>query len=182
MGEYAAGAATRGAGAEGETLMGDMLVKLYELPDPAPQVRALRDAGVVVRAAMPYEKLPVVTWVRAQFGAAWAGECDVAFARHPVSCFIAVDQGVLAGFACHDCTCRNFFGPMGVQAAARGRGIGSALLQCCLHAMAARGYAYAIIGGVGDGDIYRKVVGAVDIEGSTPGIYRDRLARDPSCG
>ena len=160
--------------------MGDMLVKLYDLPDPAPQVRALRDAGMVVRAAMPYEKAPVVTWVREQFGDTWAGECEVAFAHHPVSCFIAVDHGRLAGFACHDSTCRNYFGPMGVHASARGRGIGSALLQCCLQAMAARGYAYAIIGGVDNGAIYRKVAGAVAIEGSTPGIYRDRLARDPS--
>ena len=160
--------------------MGDMLVKLYDLPDLAPRLRALREAGVVVRAAMAYEKLPVVAWVRAQFGDAWAGECDVAFARHPVSCFIAIDAGRLAGFACHDCTCPNFFGPMGVQAAARGRGIGGVLLGSCLQAMAARGYAYAIIGGAGNGEIYRKVAGAVDIEGSAPGIYRDRLARDAS--
>ena len=162
--------------------MGDMLVKLYDLPDLAPRLRALREAGVVVRAAMAYEKLPVVAWVRAQFGDAWAGECDVAFARHPVSCFIAIDAGRLAGFACHDCTCPNFFGPMGVQAAARGRGIGGVLLGSCLQAMAARGYAYAIIGGACSGDIYRKVAGAVDIEGSTPGIYRDRLMRDPASG
>ena len=160
--------------------MGDMLVKLYDLPDPAPRLRALRDAGVIVRAAMPYEKMPVVTWVRAQFGDAWGGECEVAFAHHPVSCFIAVDDGRLAGFACHDSTCRNFFGPMGVDVAARGRGIGSALLQSCLHAMAARGYAYAIIGSAGSGDIYRKAAGAVDIAGSSPGIYRDRLARGPA--
>ena len=160
--------------------MGDMLVKLYDLPDPAAQVRALRDAGVVVRAAMPYEKVPVVTWVRDQFGAPWAGECEAAFAHQPVSCFIAVDHGRLAAFACHECTCRNYFGPMGVDARVRGRGIGSVLLRCCLQAMAARGYAYAIIGGVDDGAIYRKVAGAVDIAGSTPGIYRDRLARDAS--
>lgn len=162
--------------------MGDMLVKLYDLPDVAPRLRALREAGVVVRAAMPYEKEQVVTWVRAQFGAAWAGECDVAFAQHPVACFIAVERERLAGFACHDSTCRNFFGPMGVHPTARGRGIGSVLLQCCLRAMAARGYAYAIIGGAGNGELYRKVAGAVDIEGSTPGIYRDRLAHDPAPG
>ncbi len=162
--------------------MGDMLVKLYDLPDGAPRLRALRDAGVVVRAAMPYEKQDVVTWVRGRFGDAWAGECEAAFARQPVACFVAAEDGRLRGFACHDCTCPNFFGPMGVAAEARGRGIGSALLLCCLHAMAARGYAYAIIGGAGNGDIYRKAVGAVDIAGSTPGVYRDRLARDAAAG
>lgn len=164
-------------GALAAITMGDMLVKLYDLPDVVPRVRALREAGVVVRVAMPYEKPDVVGWVRGQFGGAWAGECDAAFARQPVACFIAAEQGRLEGFACHDCTCPNFFGPMGVDATARGRGIGSALLLCCLHAMAARGYAYAIIGGAGDGGIYRKLAGAVDIAGSTPGVYRDRLAR-----
>jgi GNAT superfamily N-acetyltransferase len=160
--------------------MGDMLVKLYDLPDVAPRLSALRDAGVIVRVAMPYEKTQVVRWVRERFGDAWGDECEVAFSRQPVSCYIALDHGRLAGFACHDSTCRNFFGPMGVHATARGRGIGSALLQSCLHAIAAGGYAYAIIGGAGDGAIYRKAAGAVDIEGSTPGIYRDRLASDPA--
>jgi len=169
-------------GAKAGVPMGDMLVKLYDLPDVAPRVRALGDAGVIVRIAMAYEKAPVVTWVREQFGDAWGDECEVAFARQPVSCYVAVDHGRLAGFACHDSTCRNFFGPMGVHASARGRGIGSVLLQCCLHAMAAAGYAYAIIGGAGNGAIYRKVAGAIDIEGSTPGIYRDRLAPDPAPG
>jgi hypothetical protein len=160
--------------------MADLLVKLYELPDVGPRLRALGDWGVVVRAAMPYEKTQVVTWVRERFGDNWADESEVAFSRLPVGCYIAVADGRLAGFACHDCTCPNFFGPMGVDAAARGRGMGSALLLCCLHAMAADGYAYAIIGGVGgagDGAIYRQVAGAVDIAGSTPGVYRARLAR-----
>ncbi len=156
--------------------MADMLVKLYDLPSAERYAAPLREAGVVVRRAAAYEKHAVLDWVRAEFGAGWAGECDVAFAREPISCFVAVDAGRLAGFACHDATRPNFFGPMGVAAAARGRGIGSALLLACLQEMAGRGYAYAIIGGAGNGDIYRKVAGAVAIEGSTPGIYRDRLA------
>jgi GNAT superfamily N-acetyltransferase len=156
--------------------MGDMLVKLYELPDAQPRLAALRSAGIVVRLAMPYEKAQIVSWVRRRFGDGWAGECDVAFGNRPRSCFIAVADGAISGFACYDATCRNFFGPMGVGEDMRGRGVGSALLLCCLHAMAAAGYAYAIIGGVGNGDIYRKLVGAVDIAGSSPGVYRDRLA------
>jgi hypothetical protein len=45
----------------------------------------------------------------------------------------------------------------------------------CLQAMRAEGYAYAIIGGVGPAEFYAKTVGAVEIEGSTPGIYRGQL-------
>ena len=156
--------------------MADMLVKLYDLPDAAPRIAALRAEGIVIRLAMPYEKSALITWVRARFGDGWAGECDVTFGNRPRSCFVAVHHGALAGFACYDATCRNFFGPMGVAEEGRGRGVGSALLLACLHAMAAAGYAYAIIGGVGNGDIYRKVAGAVEIADSTPGIYRDRLS------
>jgi GNAT superfamily N-acetyltransferase len=156
--------------------MPDLLVKLYELPDVAGPRARLADDGIVVRRAMAYEKRRVVGWVESVFGPNWADECDVAFANQPRSCFIATAGGAIQGFACHDSTCRNFFGPMGVADAARGRGIGGVLLLECLHAMAAQGYAYAIIGGVGDDGIYRKVAGASVIEGSSPGVYRDRLA------
>jgi GNAT superfamily N-acetyltransferase len=155
--------------------MPDLLVKLYDLPDGERPASELALRGIVIRRAMPYEKTRVLAWVRERFGDGWADECDVAFANRPCSCFVAVEGGALAGFACHDSTCRNFFGPMGVAVEARGRGIGAGLLLACLHAMASAGYAYAIIGGVGNGDIYRKVAGAVEIEGSSPGIYRDRL-------
>jgi ribosomal protein S18 acetylase RimI-like enzyme len=64
---------------------------------------------------------------------------------------------------------------VGVDSAARGSGIGTTLLLACLHAMAAAGYAYAIIGAAHDVAFYRKAVGAVEIAGSSPGIYRDRL-------
>jgi predicted N-acetyltransferase YhbS len=49
--------------------------------------------------------------------------------------------------------------------------VGRALLLACLHAMRERGYAYAVIGGVGPAEYYRRAVGATAIEGSTPGIY-----------
>jgi len=114
-------------------------------------------------------------WVRQTFGAAWASECEVAFSNHPVSCFIAVEDSKIIGFACYDATCKDFFGPEGVSEAARGRGIGKTLLLSCLHAMIAQGYAYAIIGGAGPVDFYAKTTGAVIIEGSVPGIYRGML-------
>ena len=103
-----------------------------------------------------------------------------AFSNHPISCFLATEEGEIIGFACYDCTCKNFFGPTGVVEEKRSRGIGKALLLCCLHAMAANGYGYAIIGGVGPADFYAKAVGAVEIKGSSPGVYRDRLKKTES--
>ena len=60
----------------------------------------------------------------------------------------------------------------------RGRGIGKALLLAALNAMRESGYAYAIIGGVGPAEFYEKAVGAVLIEGSSPGIYRGLLREE----
>ena len=154
--------------------MADLLVKLYELP-PEPGDDDLASSGVRVRPAMAYEKHAVAEWVRSHFGAAWASECEVAFANRPISCHIATCGGEIGGFACYDSTCRGFFGPVGVDDGRRGHGIGRALLLSCLRAMSATGYAYAIIGGVESPEFYTKAVGAIEIPGSVPGIYRDRL-------
>jgi len=155
--------------------MPDLLVRLYDLPGAAPELNRLAERGIVIRRAMAYEKHPVVKWVKYRFGTGWADECDVAFSRVPVSCFIATKSGNIAGFACHDVTCLNFFGPTGVDEENRGTGIGRALLLSCLHAMAAQGYAYAVIGGTGSDEFFVKTAGAEPIAGSTPGIYHDRL-------
>jgi predicted N-acetyltransferase YhbS len=62
-----------------------------------------------------------------------------------------------------------------VDEKARGTGLGKALLLAALRAMAADGYAYAVIGGAGPVDFYVKTVGAIPIEGSEPGLYRGML-------
>lgn len=152
--------------------MGDMLVKLYALPDPAPSFARIRAAGFHLRRPIAPERRAVVRWVETHFGARWAGETETAFAATPTQCHIAVDpHGHLAGFACHDVTFRGFFGPAGVPEPWRGQGLGTALLLQALHTMAAEGHAYAIIGGSGHDPFYTKAVGAVPIPGSTPGAY-----------
>lgn len=158
--------------------MPDMLVKLYTLPGLEDMLTEQQRTGVTIRRALVLEKHFVVDWVHEKFSPGWGNECEIAFSRQPVSCFIAVEQGQILGFACHDTTYRNFFGPTGVSEQARGRGIGKALLLVCLHAMKAQGYAYAIIGWVGPAEFYTKAVGAVEIEGSSPGIYAGILKRD----
>jgi GNAT superfamily N-acetyltransferase len=153
----------------------DMLVKLYALPDSRPAYDRLLEAGIVMRRALAPEKHKVIGWVRQNFSEAWASEADVAFSRQPVSCFIAVREKNIVGFACHDATCLNFFGPTGVDPKAHQSGIGKALLFACLEDMRQQGFGYAIIGGVGPAEFYSKAVGAVAIDGSEPGIYRGLL-------
>ena len=150
--------------------MQDMLVRLYALPALDPALDALAQRGITIRRAIAPQKPAVVGWVRERFQTS-AAEVETAFAQVPATCFVALRDSALVGFACYDVTARNFFGPEGVDAAARGQGIGRALLLSALHAQRALGYAYSIIGGVGPAEFYAKAAGAVPIEGSTPGIY-----------
>jgi len=159
--------------------MHDMLVRLYALPDLDEAMAACAARGVAIRRALAPERPAVVDWVRAHFASS-AAEVETAFAQVPARCFIAVRDSIMLGFACYDVTCPNYFGPEGVAAGERGRGIGRALLLAALHAQRAQGYAYAIIGGVGPAEFYAKTVGAVAIAGSTPGIYAGVLPQGTS--
>lgn len=152
----------------------DMLVKLYDLPDERAMTARLTQQGIVVRRAMVHEKHKVVAWVSGQFGASasgWADECEVAFARSPVTCLIAVRQQRIVGFACYEVAARGMFGPIGVKDDCRVRGIGSVLLISALRNMHQFGYAYAVIGHVGAPEFFAKTVAAKEIAGSTPGMY-----------
>ena len=153
-----------------------MLVRLYAIPSVEEALAACSARGVSIRGAIAPERPAVVEWVRARFASSVV-EVETAFAQVPVTCFIALRNDELLGFACYDVTCLNFFGPEGVAAPERGNGIGRALLLRALHAQRARGYAYAIIGGVGPAQFYERAVGAIPIPGSTPGIYAGFLRR-----
>ena len=153
--------------------MPDMLVKLYDLP----QCEVLAQSSALqVRRALAPEKRQVCRWIAQHFDEEWASEAEVAFARQPVAIYLAIKESKLVGFACYDATCRGFFGPTGVDKTQRAQGIGESLLLHCLQGMREIGYGYAVIGGAGPVDFYQKKVGAVVIEGSTPGVYRGILA------
>jgi GNAT superfamily N-acetyltransferase len=175
--------------------MTDMLVKLYALPEVTPLLAALNQKGVVIRRADPSEKHVLAKWVLQHFQESWAVGCEVALGNKPVSCYIAVEKSqaavptnnpydvpdeVLIGFACYDVASKGMFGALGVQEAHRGRGIGTALLLACLHAMKEEGYAYAVIGWVASEEFYARAAGATVIPGSEPGIFRGRLVGDTS--
>jgi GNAT superfamily N-acetyltransferase len=158
--------------------MADLLVRLYALPPLDPALEAVGAAGLTVRRAAAAERGAVVEWVRTHGSPGWASECEVAFARQPTGCFVAVEKkDRLVGVACYEATCRGFFGPELVHPDHRGKGVGRALLLAVLHAMRAEGHGYAIIGWASSIDFYQRAVGAVLIEGSDPGVYPARLLR-----
>ena len=153
----------------------DYLVNLSQLkPDPALDAR-LAAAGVAIRRSLAPEMELVTDWIRRRFGAGWASETAIAFTRQPPACFLATKGGTLLGFACYDATARGFFGPTGVDEAARGQGVGHALLLASLLDLKVMGYAYAIIGDVGPSQFYERTVGATQIPNSEPGIYAGLL-------
>ena len=160
--------------------MPDMLVRLYALPEGRP---SRLDPDVRIRRALAAERRVVIPWIEERFGAGWAGEAETAFSSTPARIHIAHHRDRIVGFACHDVTALGFFGPTGVDETMRGKGIGEALLVESLLSMRAAGYAYAIIGGVGPAEFYARAVGAVEIAGSTPGIYDGMLfPGDPASG
>ncbi len=158
--------------------MQDMLVHLLKLPPVEPLIAQLREQGVVIRRANPFEISAIRTFIEENFSVGWADEVMPCYARQPISLYIAIRDGKVIGFAAYEATMRDFFGPTGVQESERGKDIGKALLLASLWGMRTAGYAYGVIAGVGPADFYSKACGAVLIPGSTPGIYGDMLGGD----
>jgi GNAT superfamily N-acetyltransferase len=158
--------------------MTDMLVNLLKLDSPQPLIDRLRATHqIIVRRANDWEVSRVREFA-GKWAITWADEATVAFSRQPVSAFIAIHGGEVAGFCCYECTRRNYLGPMGVAESVRGKGVGKALLLASLLSMReGLGYAYAIIGGVGPVEFYAKACGAVVIEGSDRGVSVDMLKK-----
>ena len=159
--------------------MADLLVKLYELPASAQALEKLREDGIEVRRALGPEKQAIVEWAEKKFSRSWASECDVALSAQPVTCFIAVREKQVIGFACYDATLKGFFGPIGVDESVKKKGLGKALLIRTLEAMRDAGYGYAAIGWAGPVEFFSKTVGATIIEGSEPGVYKNLVKAGP---
>lgn len=155
--------------------MTDMLIRLYALPAPLRLQTDGRVADWRVRKPIGCEHGLIGAWVTAEFGAGWASEARVALQNRPISLWMAVRGDQPIGFACYDATARGLVGPIGVAAAARGTGVGAALLRAALDDMRAVGYGYAIAGSVGADAFFCRVAGATPIADSVPGLYAGRL-------
>ena len=129
---------------------------------------------------MAFERQFVVDWIELHFPGAWVSEAAVALSQQPATIYVAVKDGMLLGFACYDTSAKGFFGPTGVDATARGQGIGEALLIATLKGMREAGYAYAVIGDPGPVAFYQKRLDALEIPKSKPGIYAGMLRSKPS--
>ena len=152
--------------------MYDMLVNLYKLPEKIVEAEGLDKEGILFKRVLAPDKGNVLQYVINHFHYGIANQCEIAFSNHPISCFIAIKDRKIIGFACYDVIAQNYFGPIGVTEKYRGMGIGKVLTLKCLYAMREDGYGYGIIGGIDNTiEFYKKAVGAILIEDSTPGIF-----------
>lgn len=153
--------------------MEDMLVKLYELTNYNNIINTLEEKDILVSRAMAPDKYILLDWIETHSSIYAKGEASVCFSNRPISLFVATKGKEIIGYACYNATKLGFFGPTRVDDKYRGLGIGKALLFKSLDAMRSEGYGYAIIGGVGPKDFYKKCVNAIEIPDSDPGVYKD---------
>ena len=163
----------------------DLLVPLYR--SPALDRLALSDQNahteqspkIQIRKVLAAE-LPIVgAFITDHFSVGWQAEFTRAANFSHNSGFVACmaksgsdGQSKIpefVGFACYDGAAKGLFGPIGVARDHRGKGLGLRLLSAALIDMRAAGYAYAIIGGAGPVDFYKKAVGAIEFPGGAPG-------------
>lgn len=162
--------------------MADMLVKLYTVTADHALLARLAQEQIAIKRVLAPDAQRVLRFIQTsaethwpqESKESWMAECAAALANHPPTCFVAVQQRAIVGFACYDATAKGYFGPTGVLREAQGRGIGKALLLTSLLAMWDAGYGYAIIGWPARSAMgfYAKTVQAQVIEDSSPGIYR----------
>ena len=157
----------------------DYLVKLYDLPSSEEITRKMKKEGVTIHRAMGLDRTRILDFIRENFYDAWVDETTVALSQQPLTCFIAVKDKKVVGFACYDATAKGFFGPTGVQESMRGKGVGTALLYRTLEAMREAGYGYAVIGWVTDAvEFYLKALDAIEIPDSFPGVYKNMIEQN----
>lgn len=149
----------------------DLLVDLYAL-----DFKEKENATSIKRALSPnIDK--IVKFVNDNFNASWASEIKASLYKPHPTCYIAVIDKQIVGFACYDATAKGFFGPTGVLEEHRGKGIGTSLLMHCLEAMLYDGYSYAIIGAVrGALEFYKRKCNAIPILNSK-NVYKRLIER-----
>jgi mycothiol synthase len=126
-----------------------------ELPDPG------SIEGVTLRRAVPDDVSALVDFALTTFGSGWAGEITHSVGRERAGCHLAVgEKDEILGFAAYGSSRPSWFGPMGTVPAARGRGVGRALLLRCLADQKAAGYDRVQIGWVGPVPFYSGAIGA----------------------
>jgi predicted N-acetyltransferase YhbS len=161
--------------------MPDLLCSLVRVSPLEPILESVREHGITIRRLNPWEKEKLQAFIEKHFWPEWGYEASTALTHQPVTCFVAVKEKEILGFACYECTRKNYFGPMGVDESLRGKGVGGALFLTALYGLISLGYSYCIIGGAGPVGFYQRYADVLEIPFEKGrGIYD--LVEDPSFG
>ena len=151
--------------------MADMLVNLYELPE----IGKVKDETIKIHRVLPPDAYKLKKFAEEYFNLEWVGEVEAALSRPNPTCFVAMRNNEVLGFACFDATAPGMFGPTGVRPDVRGLNVGKVLLLSALYGLKDLGYGYAIIGGVGKArGFYEKCCNALWLDMYEHSIY-DRM-------
>jgi mycothiol synthase len=140
----------------------NLTVDLVDNPSLAPG-EAAQAADPRVERVSETSRAELLAFVTSHFGALWSLETARAFLNDPPTAFLARDSsGAIAGFSAHEANNRGlgFFGPMGTDPAARGGGIGRALLLASLADLRAHRFRTAVISWAANVPFYERACGA----------------------
>jgi mycothiol synthase len=125
-------AAQRLGYATGQTSV-SMEVDLRTTPlDVTTKSEKLRRAGIEIRRADPVNDQELIPWISEQWNADWAEEVSAGMKRDPSGCHVALAEKKYLAFCAHGTNRVGDVGPMATAKEARGQGIGTALMACCL--------------------------------------------------
>lgn len=99
----------------------------------------------IVRKAKESDKDKVLSWVRSEFSVFWEYEAGVGFMYDKPKLWIAEEGNDVIGFSVYSALEPHWFGPIGVSAKTRLKGVGSLLLFNCLKSMREEGQRIAVI-------------------------------------
>ena len=89
--------------------MADMLVNLYNLEFKSKRDELLKN-GITIKKGLIIDKQEILQFVEENFeNEKWVNECEYALFNNPSSCYIAVKNKEIIGFACYDSTAKGFF-------------------------------------------------------------------------
>ncbi len=123
-------------------------------------VAKCQSRGYSIKRLAPTASPAPISEIEREHGRAWALEVERAVAD-PSGVFVARSGGKLAAFAAYDGNNRGLasFGPAATWPAHQRKGLGAALLLCCLCDAAKRGHVEIMISWIGPRDFYDRVVG-----------------------
>ncbi|WP_162140163.1 GNAT family N-acetyltransferase [Haploplasma axanthum] len=158
--------------------MADLVVNLYEREYLKDSKIELKNKELKIKRLLSPNADKLVEFVEENFSIGWASEVKAGIYKSNPSCFVAIDNGEIVGFACYDATAKGYFGPTGVNPKYRGLNIGQVLLLTTLDAMRSDGYGYAIIGGVSDRVVgfYSKYCNVIKLD-AKPDLYSRLINR-----